>query len=58
VVEVGSKARCPYCDHVTSEVDVLEEILEFAKRSGSNIEFVGDNPILEELGGVGALLRY
>jgi peptide chain release factor subunit 1 len=58
VVEVGTKARCPYCDHITSEVDVLEEILEFAERSGSNIEFVGDNPILDELGGVGALLRY
>jgi peptide chain release factor subunit 1 len=58
VVETGVKTSCPYCNHETSEVDVLEEILEFAQRTGANIEFVGDNPILEELGGVGALLRY
>ena len=58
VVEVGVKSRCPYCNHETSEVDVLEEILEFAERTGAHIEFVGDNPVLEELGGVGALLRY
>ena len=58
VVETGVKNKCPYCNHETSEVDVLEEILEFAERTDANIEFVGDNPILEELGGVGALLRY
>ncbi len=58
VVEVGKKDRCPNCNNKTSEVDVLEEILEFAERTGAKIEFVGDNPLLEELGGVGALLRY
>ena len=58
VVELGTKKICPYCNNKTSEVDVLEEILEFAERSGANIEFVGDNPLLEDLGGVGALLRY
>jgi len=58
IVELGAKKTCPYCNNKTSEVDVLEEILEFAERAGTNIEFVGDNPMLEELGGVGALLRY
>ncbi len=58
VVELGMKKKCPYCNNKTSEVDVLEEILEFAERSGTNIEFVDENPLLEELGGVGALLRY
>ncbi len=58
IVETGVRDRCPYCNHKTSEVDVLEEILEFAERTGSNIEFVSENPMLEELGGVGALLRY
>lgn len=58
VVEQGARKRCPYCKNKTSEVDVLEEILEFAERTGAHIEFVGDNPMLEELGGVGALLRY
>ncbi|WP_455392673.1 baeRF10 domain-containing protein [[Eubacterium] cellulosolvens] len=57
-VETGMKKVCPYCGKRTSEVDVLEEILEFAERAGTHIEFVGDNPMLEELGGVGALLRY
>lgn len=58
VVEVGVKKLCPYCNNKTSEVDVLEEILEFAERAGTHIEFVGNNPMLEDLGGVGALLRY
>ena len=58
VVELGSKKNCPYCNTKTSEVDVLEEILEFAERAGTHIEFVDDNPVLEDLGGVGALLRY
>jgi peptide chain release factor subunit 1 len=58
VVERGTKKKCPYCGAKTSEVDVLEEILEFAERAGTHIEFVGENPMLEELGGVGALLRY
>jgi peptide chain release factor subunit 1 len=58
VVELGVKKKCPYCQNRTSEVDVLEEILEFAERTGTHIEFVGDNPLLEALGGVGAFLRY
>ena len=56
--QLGMRKKCPYCNNKTSEVDVLEEILEFAERSGTNIEFVDQNPLLEELGGVGALLRY
>jgi peptide chain release factor subunit 1 len=58
VVDTGVKDKCPYCGNKTSDVDVLEEILEFAKRAGTKVEFVGNNPLLEELGGVGALLRY
>jgi peptide chain release factor subunit 1 len=49
-VDSGVKGRCPYCGSRTSGVDVIEEIIE--------IEFVGDNPILAELGGVGGLLRF
>lgn len=58
VVEVGVQKTCPYCNNKTSEVDVLEEILEFASRAGTIVEFVDDNPMLEDLGGVGAILRY
>lgn len=57
-VDSGVKDRCPYCGSRTSGVDVIEEIIEFAERTGTKIEFVGDNPILAELGGVGGLLRF
>jgi len=57
-VEVGSKSSCPYCGKETSEVDVIEEIIEFAARTDARIEFVEDNEILEELGGIGGFLRY
>ncbi len=57
-VDSGVKGRCPYCGSRTSEVDVIEEIIEFAERTGTKIEFVGDNLILDEPGGVGGLLRF
>jgi peptide chain release factor subunit 1 len=57
-VEVGIKKVCPYCGKNTSEVDVIEEIIEFAARTDANIEFVEHNEILEELGGVGGFLRF
>ena len=57
-VEAGVLEKCPYCESDTSEVDVIEEIIEFAKRKDTEIEFVGDNLVLDELGGVGGLLRY
>ncbi|MDI6917707.1 MAG: Vms1/Ankzf1 family peptidyl-tRNA hydrolase [Thermoplasmatales archaeon] len=56
--DAGVKNRCPYCDGRTSEVDVVEEIIEFAERADTKIEFVEDNPALKELGGVGGLLRF
>ena len=49
---------CPNCESVTSEVDVIEEIIEFAERKETGIEFVEGNLMLEELGGIGGLLRY
>jgi Peptide chain release factor 1 (eRF1) len=57
-VEQGVKTKCPYCGSKTSEVDIMEEIIEFAKRTDTKIEFVEDNPVLDELGGVGGLLRF
>lgn len=50
--------KCPNCSGKVSHVDVIEEIIEFAERTGTKIEFVDDNPILHELGGVGGLLRF
>jgi peptide subunit release factor 1 (eRF1) len=37
---------------------VIEEIIEFAERTGTKIEFVDNNQILQELGGVGGLLCF
>ena len=53
----GSKSTCPYCNKETSEVDVLEEILEFAERTDSEIEFTDDEQ-MADLGHIGGILRY
>ena len=53
----GKKLKCPYCDNKTSDVDVLEEILEFAERTDADIEFTDDEEIAK-LGHIGAILRY
>ncbi len=50
--------KCPNCSGNVSQVDVIEEIIEFGERTGTKIEFVENNPILQELGGVGGLLRF
>jgi len=57
-VRVGTRKICPYCNEHTAKVDVIEEIIEFAERTNTNIEFVRQNELLDELGKVGALLRY
>jgi len=54
----GIKDKCPNCSGRVSSVDVIEEIIEFAERTDTKIEFVDDNPILQDLGGVGGLLRF
>ncbi len=57
-VDSGVMDKCPYCGSRTAEVDVIEELIEFAERTDTKIVFVEDNPILAELGGVGGLLRF
>jgi len=57
VVKEGSSKICPYCGNKTSEVDVLEEILEFAERTDAEIEFTDDEEIAD-LGHVGGILRF
>ncbi len=54
----GSPKPCPICGGETSEVDVIEEIIEFAIRMGSRVEFVKGNDYLKELGCIAAYLRY
>ena len=57
VVGEGAKKSCPYCGKKTSDVDVVEEILEFAERTDAEIEFTDDEEI-SNLGHVGAILRF
>jgi len=53
----GVKKTCPYCGKKTSEVDILEEILEFAERTDAEIEFT-DSGEISDLGHIGGILRY
>ena len=58
LVEKGQLKKCSVCGGVTSDVDVVEEIIEFAHRVDTKVEFVKGNDFLKSLGGIGALLRY
>lgn len=58
LVDSDMTDKCPNCNGKVSEVDVIEEIIEFAERTGTKIEFVDNNQILKELGGFGGLLRF
>ena len=57
LVKQGISKTCSNCGKSTSKVDVIEEILEFAKRTDAEIEFTDDEEI-EKLGHVGAILRF
>lgn len=57
IVKKGNSKTCSNCGKLTSQVDVLEEILEFAERTDAEIEFTDDEEI-EKLGHVGAILRF
>jgi peptide chain release factor subunit 1 len=56
--DLGSRDECPYCGGVANDVDFIEEIVESAIQQDTKIDFIDDNPTLNELGGVGGLLRY
>lgn len=57
IVRSGPIKDCPICGGSTTEADVIEEIIEFAKRTDADIEFTADEEITQ-LGHVGAILRY
>jgi len=57
LVGTGSKKLCPNCKEEVSEVDVIEEILEFCERFNTKIVFVEKSEV-EDLGGIAGLLRY
>jgi peptide chain release factor subunit 1 len=50
---------CSLCGSQTEKVpDAVQEAVELALRSGARVESVGQVPRLEEIGGIGALLRF
>jgi peptide chain release factor subunit 1 len=52
-------AACPNCGSKGSQVDLLNEAVEWVVRSGAEVEFVdARDPFLREVGGIGALLRW
>jgi peptide chain release factor subunit 1 len=57
-VGAGIESKCSCCGGKTSEVDVIEEIVKLAERTGAKIEFIEDNSLLDSLGGIGGLLRF
>ena len=57
IVKEGIKRICPCCGRKTSEVDIMEEILEFAERTDADVEFTDDKE-LAKLGHIGAILRF
>jgi hypothetical protein len=61
------KEKKELLDNFEKTMQIIEEYLSKSGREKgqkglamfvSKIEFVGDNPILDELGGVGGLLRF
>jgi len=53
----GIRINCPICGNTMSEVDVIEEIIEYAGRMDTRVEFV-ETEDLKDLGSIVALLRY
>jgi peptide subunit release factor 1 (eRF1) len=52
-------AKCPYCDNeLTPSADVVNLALHRAMDTGIKVSVLEQNPRLEEVGGIAALLRY
>ncbi|MDZ4802838.1 MAG: hypothetical protein SGI92_32155 [Bryobacteraceae bacterium] len=57
--ERSSMQACPVCSsQAIREIDVRGEIARMAEQAGCRVEVVNNNDLLEQLGGVGCLLRY
>jgi peptide chain release factor subunit 1 len=57
LLDVGESSLCPSCGKNTSEVDIIEEIVKLAKRTGAIVEFSQDEQ-LQNIGPVVGLLRF
>ena len=57
IAKEGVQRICPCCGKETSEVDIIEEMLEFAARTDADVEFTDDTE-LANLGHAAAILRF
>jgi len=58
-LQPGSDAACSACGSPSLfSVDMINEIVEAAKRSGAEVDFCDPIPSLTEAGGIAAFLRY
>lgn len=57
LIEEGILPLCPACGKKTSEVDIVEEIIKIAERTGAIVEFSQDES-LKKIGPVVGLLRF
>ena len=55
---LGQREVCRSCHQPVTQVDLIEELVEYAHRTDAEVDFIVDNEELEALGGVAALLRY
>jgi peptide chain release factor subunit 1 len=57
LLEDGMLSLCPHCGKKTSEVNIIEEIIKLATRTGAIVEFSQDEN-LKKIGPVAGLLRF
>jgi peptide subunit release factor 1 (eRF1) len=57
LLDAGASSLCPSCGKKTSEVDIIEEIVKLAERTGAIVEFSQDER-LRKIGPVVGLLRF
>jgi peptide chain release factor subunit 1 len=57
-IGAGSLSICAHCGRQAEVAEVGEEMIQAVVRQGGNVNVVHDHPKLEEVGGIGALLRY
>jgi peptide subunit release factor 1 (eRF1) len=50
---------CPFCGNIFVEIpDAVEMAVNRVMRDGGEVEIVQESPVLESVGGIGAILRY
>lgn len=57
-LQAGQVDMLAISNATTFPAETRSELIELAERTGAQVEIVDENPALDRLGGVGALLRY